>query len=249
MTIHPKAKQWVEVVECIAFPIVVSVLLHVSAGPIAYWQAGVFALACAACVLPMLFYFLEHPAFFKRRISFGPGAEHETSQKIIVSLLMLLYAALYVVSGLDHRFGWSHVPIPVVLVGDLLSGDALVLILLVFRANSFAAATVTVEAEHSVIATGPYGLVRHPLYSGLLALFLGVPLALGSWWGLLALLLLLVVVIWRLMDEERYVSDHLAGYKDYCANVTPSADSRSLVKQRTRGPTEQLVCAGTGDAV
>ena len=220
MKIHPKAKQWVAVAEFIGFPIVVSVLLNVSAGPTAYWQAGVFALVCVACVLPMLFYFLEHPALFKRRISFGPGAEHQTSQKLIVSFLLLLYAALYVVSGLDHRFNWSHIPVPVVLVGDVLFAGGLVLILLVFRVNSFAAATVTVEAEQTVIVTGPYALVRHPMYSGMLAMFLGLPLALGSWWGLGAFLPLLVVTIWRLVDEETYLSNHLAGYRDYCTNVT-----------------------------
>jgi protein-S-isoprenylcysteine O-methyltransferase Ste14 len=219
MTIQ-KAKRWVEVVEFIGYTIGVSVLLNVSAGPTAYWQAGVFALVCFACLLPMLFYLVEHPALLKRRISFGPGAEHETSQKIIVSFLLLLYTALYVISGLDHRFRWSHVPVPVVLVGDLLFADGLVLIFLVFRANPFAAATVAVEAEQSVIATGPYALVRHPLYSALLALFLGVPLALGSWWGLFTFLPLLVVIIWRLVDEERYLSNHLEGYRDYCANVT-----------------------------
>src|SRR6266704_1600621 len=159
MKIHPQAKHWVAVVEFIGLPIVVSVLLNVSAGPTAYWQAGVFALVCVACVLPMLFYFLEHPALFKRRISFGPGAEHETSQKIIVSFLLLLYTALYVVSG----------------------------------------------------------LVRHPMYSALLAMFLGLPLALGSWWGLVTFLPLLVVIIWRIVDEERYLSNHLVGYRDYCA--------------------------------
>jgi protein-S-isoprenylcysteine O-methyltransferase Ste14 len=165
---NQKAKRWVEVVEFIVYTIGVSVLLNVSAGFTAYWQAGVLALVCFACLLPMLFYFVEHPALFKRRISFGPGAEHETSQKIIVSFLLLLYAALYVVSGLDHRFGWSHVP--VVLGGDLVFAGGLVLIFLVFEANPFAVATV--------------------------------------------------VIIWRLVDEERYLSNHLAGYRDFCANVT-----------------------------
>ncbi len=214
---NQKAKRWVEVVEFIVYTIGVSVLLNVSTGFTAYWQAGVLALVCFACFLPMLFYFVEHPAHFKLRISFGPGAEHETSQKIIVSFLLLLYAALYVVSGLDHRFGWSHVP--VVLGGDLVFAGGLVLIFLVFQANPFAAATITVEAKQSVIATRPYALVRHP-HRGMLALFLGLPLALGSWWGLLTFLPLLVVIIWRLVDEERYLSNHLAGYRDFCANVT-----------------------------
>src|SRR6266699_3703863 len=126
-----------------------------SAGLGAYWQAEVFALVCIACLLPMLFYLLGHPALLKRRITFGPGAEHETRQKRIVSLLLLLYAAPYVVAVLDHRFRWSHVPVPVVLVGDLLAGGGLVLIFLVFRVNPFAAATITVESEQSVITTGP----------------------------------------------------------------------------------------------
>lgn len=144
----------------------VSVLLNVSAGPTAYWQAGVFALVCVACVLPMLFTLLEHPALLKRRISFGAGAEHQTSQKLIVSFLLLLYAALYVVSGLDHRFSWSHVPVPVVLVGDLLVVGGLVLIFLVFQANPFAAATVTLGLRGARIHLAHEALPRTQLRAG-----------------------------------------------------------------------------------
>ncbi len=219
MTGYPKAKRIVEVVEFVGFAVLVSVLLQVAAGPSAYWQAGVYGLVVLACVLPMFFYFVDHPALFKRRVSFGPGAEQTISQKIIVSLLLLLFAALYVVCGLDHRFGWSHVPILVIVVGDLLVAAGLALIFFVFQANPFAAATVTVEAEQSVIATGLYARVRHPMYSGHLALFLGIPLALGSWWGLVTFLPFLGLFIWRLADEERYLSTHLAGYRDYCAHV------------------------------
>jgi protein-S-isoprenylcysteine O-methyltransferase Ste14 len=121
---------------------------------------------------------------------------------------------------LDNDFGWSHVPVFVVLLGDLLVAAGLVLVLLVFRVNSFAAATVNVETEQTVISTGPYALVRHPMYSGGLLLFLGVPLALGSWWGLVLFPPILVLIIWRLKNEERYLSNHLPGYRDYCAKVT-----------------------------
>lgn len=219
-TSHPKAKRILEVVEFVGFTIVVSVLLQVAAGPTGYWQAGVFALVIFACVLPMLLYFAEHRDLFKRRISFGPGAEPTISQKIIVSCLLLLFAALYVVCGLDHRFTWSHVPVPVVIVGDLLVASGLVLIFLVLQANPFAAATVTVEAEQSVMATGLYARVRHPMYSGHLLFLLGIPLALGSWWGLfITFLPFLGLFIWRLVDEEHYLSTRLSGYRDYCTKV------------------------------
>lgn len=216
---HPKTKRIVEVVEFLGFTIVVSVLLQVAAGPTGYWQAGVYALVILVCLLPMFLYFADHPALFKRRISFGPGAEPTINQKIIVSCLLLLFAALYVVCGLDHRFTWSHIPVPVVLVGDLLVAGGLVLIFLVLQANPFAAATVTVEAEQSVTATGLYAHVRHPMYSGHLLFMFGIPLALGSWWGLVTFLPFLGLFIWRLVDEEHYLSTRLSGYRDYCTKV------------------------------
>jgi len=108
----------------------------------------------------------------------------------------------------------------VVLLGDLLVASRLILIWLVFRANPFAAATVNVETEQTVISRGPYALVRHPMYSGGLLLFLGAPLALGSWWGLVLFPPILVLIIWRIRNEERYLSTHLPGYRDYCAKVT-----------------------------
>lgn len=124
------------------------------------------------------------------------------------------------VSGeLDYEFGLSSVPVPVVLLGDLLVAGGLLLIWLVFRVNSYAASTVTVEPEQPVISTGPYALVRHPMYSGSLLLMLGVPVALGSWWGLVLFPLLLIVIILRLKNEETYLSTHLPGYQDYCSRV------------------------------
>jgi protein-S-isoprenylcysteine O-methyltransferase Ste14 len=134
-------------------------------------------------------------------------------------LFLLGILALGVVSALDHKHGWSNVPVFVILLGDLLVAVGLVLVLLVFRANPFAASTVTVEHGQTVISTGPYAFVRHPMYSGLLLVFLGLPLALGSWWGLLIFPLLVAVLIWRLTDEERYLAEHLPGYREYRSRV------------------------------
>jgi protein-S-isoprenylcysteine O-methyltransferase Ste14 len=199
---------------------VVDGLVSGAAGTMAYWQAEVFSLVWLAFSLPIVFYLLTHPALLWRRLRGGPVGEPEPRQKIIISLLLLCVAALSVVLVLDNDFGWSHVPVFVVLLGDLLVAAGLVLVWLVFRVNPFAAATVNVETEQTVISTGPYALVRHPMYSGGLLLFLGVPLALGSWWGLVLFPPILVLIIWRLKNEERYLSNHLPGYRDYCAKVT-----------------------------
>jgi protein-S-isoprenylcysteine O-methyltransferase Ste14 len=195
-------------------------LVSGAAGTTVYWQARVYILVLVAFGLPIFLYQLTHPALLRRRAHAGPLAEPEPRQKIIISLLLLCIAPMGVVSALDHEFGWSHVPVYVVLIGDLLVAGGLVLILLVFRANPFAAATVTVETGQTVISTGPYALIRHPMYSGILLLFLGTPVALGSWWALALFPPLLALIIWRLEDEELYLSTHLPGYRDYCAKVT-----------------------------
>jgi len=184
------------------------------------WQGSVFGLVWLAFSLPIVFYLLTHPALLWRRVRGGPLAEKEASQKIIVSLLVLCLLALFGILELDNHSGWSHVPVYGVLIGDLLVAGGLVLVLLVLRTNPFAAATVTVEAEQTVISTGPYALVRHPMYSGGLLLFLGIPLALGSWWGLVLFVPLLMLIIWRLKQEETFLATHLPGYRDYCAKVT-----------------------------
>jgi protein-S-isoprenylcysteine O-methyltransferase Ste14 len=186
----------------------------------ASWQVEVFGLVWGAGVLLILFHLLTHPALLWRRVRSGPLFEPDPRQRIIVLLLAPCLAAQAAVSALDYGHGWSQVPVPVVLLGDLLVAAGWVLIWLVFRANPFAAAAVTVETEQTVISTGPYALVRHPLYSGGLLLFLGLPVALGSWWGLVLFLPILVLIIWRLEDEEIYLSTHLPGYRDYCAKVT-----------------------------
>jgi protein-S-isoprenylcysteine O-methyltransferase Ste14 len=124
-----------------------------------------------------------------------------------------------VVPALDHRFAWSRVPIHFVVAGDLLVAAGFVIVFLVFRENSFASAAIEVGAGQKVIETGPYGLVRHPMYAGALVLLAGIPLALGSFWGLLALVPFTGVIAWRLLDEEAFLSRELPGYEAYRGRV------------------------------
>jgi len=129
------------------------------------------------------------------------------------------FLALLAVPALDHRLGWSHVPLPVVVAGDVLVGVGFLAVFLVFRKNSYASAVIEVGAEQKVIDTGPYALVRHPMYAGALVLLAGIPLALGSLWGLLVLAPFTAVIAWRLLDEETFLAQQLPGYAGYCSKT------------------------------
>ncbi|WP_369799541.1 isoprenylcysteine carboxylmethyltransferase family protein [Methanosarcina sp. Kolksee] len=160
-----------------------------------------------------------NPELLARRVNAGPGAEKEKTQKITHFFVILLFIAFLVISALDHRFGWSHVPFYIVVLGDVLVVSGYYLLFLVFRENAFASSIVEVTANQKVITTGPYSIVRHPLYVSGLIIMLGTPLALGSWWSLLTFIPLTLVILWRLLDEEKFLSKNLQGYTEYCQKV------------------------------
>ena len=149
----------------------------------------------------------------------GPGAEQQTAQKIIQAIAGTLALALVVVPGLDHHFGLSYVPAAIVVLADVLVIVGFVFVSQVFRENSFAASTIKVEAEQRVISTGPYAIVRHPMYAGASLALLATPIALGSWWGLLIAIAMIAAIVVRLLDEERYLAANLAGYDEYRGKV------------------------------
>jgi len=198
------------------FVLVLGALLFLSAWSPRYWQAWlfltVFSFSITAITLDLLH---RDPALLERRLRAGPGAEKEKTQKIIQAVAQAAFIALIIVPGLDHRFGWSHVPTPVVLAGDGMVVLGLFIVFLVFRENTYTSGVIEVAADQRVISTGPYRVVRHPMYSGALVMIFGMPLALGSSWGLLACLPLAGAIIVRLIDEERYLAEHLAGYAAY----------------------------------
>jgi protein-S-isoprenylcysteine O-methyltransferase Ste14 len=196
------------------------VLLFLPAGTFDYWQAWVFiAVFTATTAGPSIYWAAKRPEVLRRRISAGPTAETRPAQKIIVSGVYLFSSALFVVSALDHRFGWSQVPTTVVLIGDVLVAVGLGLAMLVVHQNSYAAATITVEAEQQLVSTGLYGLVRHPMYFGALIMMIGTPLALDSYWGLVVLIPSLVVFAFRILDEEKALTQELTGYGEYMQKV------------------------------
>ena len=123
---------------------------------------------------------------------------------------------MIVVPALDHRFHWSDVAIHFILVGDIFVLLGLLIVFLVFKENSYAAGVIEVGKEQKVISTGPYALVRHPMYTGALLMLCFVPLALGSWWGLVFILPMFVVIVLRLLEEEKFLLKNLPGYNEYC---------------------------------
>lgn len=185
-----------------------------------FWQAWVYLIVFYGSVAMITIYlWKKDPELLERRVETGPGAEKEKTQKIIQLFLLILFCAILIIPSFDHRFGWSDVPIYIVIAGDILIALGYFLIFLVFRENPFAAATIQVSADQKVITTGPYSIVRHPMYTGGLIMFSGTPLALGSWWGLLILVPIVLVIIWRLLEEEKFLSENLPGYKEYCQKV------------------------------
>ena len=168
--------------------LVMGALLFIPAGTLAYWQAWVFLAVYFAASLAITLYLMKKdPELLERRMSGGPAAEKETTQKIIMSFVSLGFIGLFVLAGLDHRFAWSHMPPSAALAGDALVVLGWIGIFFVFRENAFASATIELAPDQKVISTGPYALVRHPMYAGGLVMFLGISIALGSWWGLLVL--------------------------------------------------------------
>ena len=196
-------------------------LLFLPAGTLNYWQAWVFiAVFIAATMIPSIYLAVKNPEALRRRMKAGPMAETRTVQRVVISGTILMVLAVTVVSSLDHRFGWSQVPTAVIVLGNVVVAVGLVIAQLVVIQNSYAAATITVEAEQKVVSTGLYGVVRHPMYVGTLIMMIGMPLALDSYWGLVSLIPGLAILAIRIVDEEKMLREGLAGYPITCSRCT-----------------------------
>jgi protein-S-isoprenylcysteine O-methyltransferase Ste14 len=155
------------------------------------------------------------PSLLPRRVKAGAMAEKISSQKIIQVFASAAFVMTIALPAFDHRFGWSFVPAYAMVTGEALVMLAFLTVFRVFKENSYTSGIIEVGAEQEVISTGPYAVVRHPMYAGALILLCGVPLALGSWWGLLTLVPMTIVLVWRLVDEERFLAYNLVGYSEY----------------------------------
>ena len=203
-----------------ALAVVLGLLLFIPAGTIHYWQAWAYLLIfVGASLLTTLFLMKKDPVLLKRRLRGGPTAEKRRTQKFIMFCTSVGFIALMVVSSLDHRFHWSDMPLAIIIAGDALVGIGFYFIFLVYKENPFASATIEVAEDQKVISTGPYAIVRHPMYASAMLYLVGTPLALGSWWGISVLGAMMPFLIWRLYDEERVLAQYLPEYTEYLKRV------------------------------
>jgi protein-S-isoprenylcysteine O-methyltransferase Ste14 len=200
--------------------VVMGLCLFIAAGTVDYWQGWIFLAVFFAASLVQTLYLMKYdPALLQRRLSGGPTAEKTPTQKLIMFIVSIGFVGLLVVPAFDHRFGWSAIPLYAVIGGDVLIAVGFSIVFLVFRENSFTSATIQIVKDQRVISTGPYAIVRHPQYAGAFLYLLGMPLALGSRWGLLVLAGMVPFLIWRLLDEEKLLARDLPGYTEYQRTV------------------------------
>jgi len=198
----------------IAAPIIVGLFLFGPAGTLDYWQAWVYMAILFVPVFFVMVYFLKRdPEFLERRMRMK---EKEARQGLIVKAASIVFLIGFLIPGFDVRFGWSDVPAEIVLAADVLVLLGYLTVFLTFKENSYAGRTVQVEKGQTVIMTGPYSVVRHPMYVGTLLMFLATPVALGSYVALPLFLLFIPVIVFRILNEEEVLRRELPGYAEYC---------------------------------
>ena len=203
------------------FLIVCWLLLFLPSWTINFWEAWVYWGVISFSIIIIDIYFVKKdPKLIERRMRLGTVGEKKRSQKILQSILSLFYVFLFVFPGFDHRYHWSDVPASLIIIADALVLLSYLIIFRVFMENSFTSSIIEVDTDQRVIMTGPYRVVRHPTYSGGILLFIATAFALGSFWDLFFVIPLILGVIIRLLDEEKFLSGNLEGYKEYCEKTT-----------------------------
>ena len=199
---------------------VIGLLVFLPAGTANYWQAWtLLAVFTLAAWIPSIYLQATNPVALQGRMRSGPIAEGRTVQKVVMIGLYGSLAAICVISGLDHRLGWSSVPPAVSLIGDIAVAVGLGVVIVVVIQNRYASTTVQVASGQKVVSTGLYGLVRHPMYTGNVLMLVGLPLALGSYWALALVVPGVAVLAARIHDEEKLLREELAGYREYTQRV------------------------------
>jgi protein-S-isoprenylcysteine O-methyltransferase Ste14 len=211
------ARAWLSLVVLL---LVVGAILFGCAGTFDYWQAWVYLVLLSALSGAITFDLMRRdPALLARRMKGGPTAEPRPVQRLVMLGASAGYFGLLIVPALDFRYGWSAMPRAIVIAGDVLFVVGFGFIARVYRENTFSAATIQVADGQRVVSTGPYAVVRHPMYASAMIYLLGTPLALGSYWGLLALAFMVPFLVWRLVDEEQLLARELPGYTAYQQTV------------------------------
>lgn len=194
-------------------------------GLLIFLPAGTFAYSCGWLLVGLLFVpmliagfvmYVKSPAFLAKRLD---AKEKQATQKGVLAFSGLMFIAGFVVAGLDFRFGWSQMPVWVIITASVLFLAAYALYAEVMRENAYLSRTIKVEEGQKVVDTGLYGIVRHPMYMATILLFLMIPLVLGSWFALIVFAFYPAIIVVRLKDEEKLLTRELPGYVEYKQRV------------------------------
>ena len=196
-------------------------VIFIPAWTLDYWQGWVFVgTLWVPTTLVTIYMAVYDKQLLESRLHMGPAAEKTFVQKVITALGAPVSLATVVIMVFDHRFGWSPVvPWYFSILGDALAALGIVIYFLVVKENRYAAAAVKVVKGQTVVSTGPYSIVRHPMYAGAILVFISAPLALGSWWGLIFVPIFIAGFAWRLLNEEKFLRENLSGYTEYIHKV------------------------------
>jgi protein-S-isoprenylcysteine O-methyltransferase Ste14 len=199
------------------FIVIMGLLFFLPAGTLRYWEAWVYMAILVTPMIIFLFYLIKHdPELLERRMR---TKEKETEQKTIIKIGSLIFILIYLIPGFDQRYGWSSVPFAIIIIADIIILCGYLLFVRVLLENSYASRIVEVERQQQVITTGPYRIVRHPMYSAVLLMYSFGPLALGSYFAMIGSVLLILILVTRIKNEEKVLSKELEGYQDYIQKV------------------------------
>jgi protein-S-isoprenylcysteine O-methyltransferase Ste14 len=197
--------------------IFLAAILILTAGSLKYWQGWIFCIVIMVPAFFVVIYFLKRaPEFLERRMKFK---EKELEQKTFIKIADIFFLLAFLIPGLDHRFGWSTIPLWLIIMSDLAILGGYFLVFLSFKENVFAGRTVEVFKGQKVISTGPYAIIRHPMYAGMIPMILFMPLALGSFWAIIPLIPVCIVIFFRILNEEKVLGRDLPGYNIYRKKV------------------------------
>lgn len=192
--------------------IIMGIILFLPAGTLKFWQAWIYWIGFSAVTFFITAYFLKKsPELLSRRMKYG---EKNTTKK--APAIFNLFFIGYFIPGIDFRFHWSNIPVWIVIASNIIVLLGYIFIIFVFNENSYASTIIQVEKKQQVISTGPYSVVRHPMYLGMLIMLLFTPFALGSYWAVIPFLLSVPMNVFRIKSEEEVLLKELPGYKDYC---------------------------------
>ena len=197
--------------------VLIALLLFAPAGTLAYTNGWLFI---GILFIPMsimgLVMWLQSPDLLRRRLE---SKEKRQAQQGVIKFTGLLFVMGFIVAGLDYRYEWSSIPFELTICSALLFLIGYAMYAEVMRENVWLSRTIHVEAEQEVITTGLYSIVRHPMYTATLLMFIPIPFILGSWWSLPIFLLYIPIIMHRILDEEKLLLNELKGYKEYCTQL------------------------------